>query len=75
VVLRFVEPTLWLAAMIVRGCNDIEVLFDTIRASHFLGLLDHEAYQEYLDQCNVKSFEVNPKEREGSFGKRRPFGF
>lgn len=71
----FAEPTMWLATMIVRGCNDIEALFDTIPASQFLGLLDPEAYEEYLKDCNIKSFEVNPKEREGSMGKRGPFGF
>lgn len=72
---EFSEPTLWLATVIVRGCNDIEALRDTIRASQFLGLLDPGAYEEYLDQCNIKSFEVSPMEREGSFGKWRPFGF
>lgn len=71
----FVEPTLWLATMMVRGCNDIEALFDTVQASQFLGLLDRGAYQVYLNQCNITSFEVNPREREGSFGKRGPFGF
>lgn len=68
---EFVEPTLWLSTMIIRGCNDIEALFDAIRASQSLGLLDPGAYEEYLDQCNIKSFEVNPMEREGSFGGKR----
>jgi len=71
----FVEPTLWLATMMVRGCKDVEALFDTVQASQFLGLLDRGGYQEYLNQCNIKSFEVNSRKREGSFGKRGPFGF
>lgn len=71
----FAEPTLWLATMIVRGCSDIESLFETIRASGFLGALNDEAYQEYQQKCHPKSFNVNRKEREGASKKAGPFGF
>lgn len=71
----FTEPTLWLATMIVQGCCEVEKLFDITEASQFLNSLDRVAYEEYLKDCGVKEFVMNPWVREGLGGKTGSFGF
>ena len=71
----FYESIFWLATMIVRGCSDIEALFDAIRASKFLGDLRSDEFDNYLADPGEKSFAVNPREREGELSNINPFGF
>jgi hypothetical protein len=57
------EAISWLATMIVRGCSDVDQLFETIEASQYLGARDENAFSIYMEQCKEKSFVCNPLER------------
>lgn len=72
-------PIQWLATMIIRGSNDVNAIFEVIRASVFLGPLDLEEFETYKRNCKNKHFEVNPKERvpppTWKGGPAGPYGF
>lgn len=50
----------WLATMIVRGCADIPLALEHIEQSQYLGKVDDENMQEYLELYSNKLIECNP---------------
>lgn len=68
------EPIDWLATMIVRGCADIEQLFETIKASKFLGNVDETALQAYK-RAPLKLIACDPNERACLSMPTPDFGF
>ncbi|KAL6718609.1 hypothetical protein ACLMJK_002843 [Lecanora helva] len=72
---EYSQPIRWLATMIIRRCADVQKVFDTIRATNFLGPLNLDALQQYMDGAHPKNFTVNTRERSGPMTREVPFGF
>jgi hypothetical protein len=81
------EPINWLATMIVRGCANIQQLFDCIIDSKFLGGIDETALEKFKTE-GIAMFEMigmtfnplleivcNPNERVATTVQKPDFGF
>ena len=62
----------WLATMIVRGCANIDQLFDTILISGYLGGVNKERFERYKTEQIDKEFVCNEDERARQKPATRP---
>lgn len=71
----FESPLIWLATMILRGCRDIKNTIETTTTCLFLGDLDEQASQEWIQHGAVKHFQIDMNVMADESVGKSEFGF